>query len=187
MRVPASFCQVSGSTRIIAQGPEPGQLAQHPLSSRGAHSFLLGQVVGVRDDCCSAVFLIALLLLKQALSADLQPCLVSRQSQLPLTTAGRNPKSLPVGPLRMGWGFFLRPREQKSLTLSPCSQILVFCTRRLRGGDGEGEKLVQHPSKSPTGCVWWFPEYGGVQNPVSQHWGFNWKYRTAGKVPFASL
>ena len=143
-----------GSTRIIAQGPEPGQVARPPLSSRGAHSFLLSQVVGVRDDCCSAVFLIALLLLKQALSADLQPCLVSRQSQLPLTTAGRNPKSLPVGPLRMGWGFLSSPKgAEKVDPFSPFSNSGLLLMEA-EGWGRRGRKAgTTSPQKSHRLCL----------------------------------
>ena len=119
-------------------------MAWHPLSSRGAHSFLLGQVVGVQDDCYSAIFLI-----KQAVRADLQACLVSRQRVSCLSPLLAGTPNLYQWDLS-GWdgGFFFHQKEQKGLILSPRSQIWSW---RLKEWGQSGRKAGMTPLKKSHG------------------------------------
>ena len=94
------------------------------------------------------------------------------EKQLPLTTSGRNPKSLQVGRLRTGVGVgpFLLPGEQKRYIISPYSRKL-FSNSSLLLTEAEGVGMEWEKSwyDTPTTvllvCVSWLSEIRGYSAP----------------------
>lgn len=116
--------------------------------------------------------LITFSLLKHTLRADLQACLTSGRGisyHSPLLAGTQNLYKWDVSGWRWVWDPFFSQESRKGISFLPIlenySQILVFCSRRLRGVGMEWEKsLYDAPKTVLLVCVSWLSEIWGIQH-----------------------